>query len=89
MRAARKPDHHYVVRGREQTSQAEEERRARAVEAAPAGLVDAERVELAPEERSEMRSHFQGYLKFRVVASVAELKGSFFDFVETCQDPDV
>jgi len=39
--------------------------------------------ELAPEERSEMRSHFQGYLKFRVVASVAELKGSFFDFVET------
>jgi len=30
-----------------------------------------------------MRSHFQGFLKFRVVAAVGEQKGSFFDFVET------
>jgi hypothetical protein len=39
--------------------------------------------ELAPEDRSEMRSHFQGYLKFRVVSAVGEQKGAFFDFVET------
>lgn len=39
--------------------------------------------ELAPEERSEMRAHFQGYLKFRVVAAVGEQKGAFFDYVET------
>jgi hypothetical protein len=30
-----------------------------------------------------MRSHFQGYLKFRVVSAVGEQKGAFFDFVET------
>lgn len=39
--------------------------------------------ELAPEDRSEMRSHFQGYLKFRVVSAVGEQKVAFFDFVET------
>jgi hypothetical protein len=40
-------------------------------------------IDLAPEERSEMRSHFQGFLKFRVVAAVGGQKGVFFDFVET------
>jgi hypothetical protein len=38
---------------------------------------------LGKEERSEMRAHFQGHLKFRVVAAVGSESGQFFDYVET------
>lgn len=38
---------------------------------------------LSKEERSEMRAHFQGYLKFRVVSAVDVESGKFFEYVET------
>lgn len=34
------------------------------------------------EERSEMRAHYQGYLKFRVVSAVGAENGQFFEYVE-------
>jgi hypothetical protein len=38
---------------------------------------------LTKEERSEMRGHFQGYLKFRVVSAADVEGGKFFEYVET------
>lgn len=38
---------------------------------------------LAKEERAEMKAHFQGYLKFRVVAAAGSDNGRFFEYVET------
>jgi hypothetical protein len=38
---------------------------------------------LAKEDRSEMRGHFQGYLKFRVMSTAGAENGHFFDYVET------
>jgi hypothetical protein len=38
---------------------------------------------LAKEERSAMRAHFQGYLKFRVMSTAGAENGHFFDYVET------
>ena len=38
---------------------------------------------LAPEDRADMRGHFQGYLKFRVVAAAGDQKSAFFNYVET------
>jgi len=38
---------------------------------------------LSKEERSEMRAHFQGYLKFRIVSAMGTEGGQFFDYVET------
>jgi len=38
---------------------------------------------LGKEDRSEMRSHFQGYLKFRVVSALGSENSQFFDYVET------
>jgi hypothetical protein len=38
---------------------------------------------LTKEERSEMRSHFQGYLKFRVVSAMGAEGAQFFKYVET------
>ena len=37
---------------------------------------------LSKEERSEMRAHYQGYLKFRVVSAVGAENGQFFEYVE-------
>ncbi len=38
---------------------------------------------LSKEERSEMRAHFQGYLKFRTVSAMGAGGGQFFEYVET------
>lgn len=38
---------------------------------------------LTKEERSEIREHFKGYLKFRVVSAIGATNGRFFDYVET------
>jgi hypothetical protein len=38
---------------------------------------------LTKEERAEMRGHFQGYLKFRVVSAADVEGGKFFEYVET------
>jgi hypothetical protein len=38
---------------------------------------------LSKEERSEMRAHLQGYLKYRVVSAVGAEDGNFFQYVET------
>jgi len=38
---------------------------------------------LGKEERSEMRAHFQGYLRFRAIGAAGADNGRFFDYVET------
>ena len=38
---------------------------------------------LSKEDRSEMRAHFQGYLRFRAVGAADADNGRFFDYVET------
>lgn len=37
---------------------------------------------LSKEDRSELRSHFKGYLKFRILSAVGETGGKFFEYVE-------
>ena len=39
--------------------------------------------QLSKEDRSEMRAHFQGYLKFRVVSAAGISASKFFEYVET------
>jgi len=38
---------------------------------------------LTHEDRSDLRAHFRGYLRFRVVATAGSESGRFFDYVET------